>query len=165
MSPELAAFDERLGRLERLFEQIASRVSLDHRELTELRIAAELAGLRPIVDEAVGRVPSRPRAVMIATADVFGCSTADLVSPLRAEPIVAARFAAIWTMRHTLPVSLPQIGRYLGGRDHTTIAHGLRAADRRRARDLSYRLVTDSLVSTLGARFARIDAPAQETQA
>ena len=44
---------------------------------------------------------------------------------------VAARFKAMWLIRHETPWSLPKIGAYLGDRDHTTILHGIAAFEAR----------------------------------
>jgi chromosomal replication initiation ATPase DnaA len=43
--------------------------------------------------------------------------------------LMQARFEAAWRGKRETPLSLPQIGRLLGGRDHTTILHAVRKYD------------------------------------
>jgi|SRR6185369_8751231 len=52
---------------------------------------------------------------------------ADIISKSRRHHIVKARTEAIWALKDWNPsLSLPQIGRMMGGRDHTTVLHALR---------------------------------------
>jgi chromosomal replication initiator protein len=63
-----------------------------------------------------------------------GVSKYDVLSNRRNAELVFARHAVMyWACRRT-GLSLPQIGRLLGGRDHTTILHGKRAYVAKRAK-------------------------------
>ncbi len=55
----------------------------------------------------------------------------DLISERRAKELVAARHEAMWRMRNETTMSLPAIGRRLGGRDHSTVISGINAHERR----------------------------------
>lgn len=50
-----------------------------------------------------------------------------LIGPSRLRHLVIARQEAMAEAHATGRYSLPRIGRYLGGRDHTTVLHGVRA--------------------------------------
>ena len=64
---------------------------------------------------------------------VFGLSKQNLHSNRRYKEVVLARqFVMYWAVRRTT-LSLPQIGRLLGGRDHTTVLHGKQAYREKRA--------------------------------
>lgn len=64
---------------------------------------------------------------------LFGISKRELRSNRRNREIVFARqFIMYWTARLT-EMSLPQIGRLMGGRDHTTVLHGKGAYVKKRA--------------------------------
>lgn len=64
---------------------------------------------------------------------VFKISRVELFSDRRVKRIVDARqFVMYWACRRTT-LSLPHIGRKLGGRDHTTVLHGKDAYVRKRA--------------------------------
>lgn len=64
---------------------------------------------------------------------VFGVSKKDLHGNRRYREIVFARqFVMYWAVRLT-PLSLPQIGRLMGDRDHTTVLHGSDSYPEKRA--------------------------------
>ena len=74
--------------------------------------------------------------VMEAAAQQFALSTDHLVSPARAAYVCMARNLACKVVRDLCPhASYPMIGALLGGRDHTTIIHAVRRADRLIQRD------------------------------
>jgi chromosomal replication initiation ATPase DnaA len=65
---------------------------------------------------------------------VFGVSRKDIHSDRRHQSVVLARqFVMYWAVRLT-PLSLPQIGRIMGGKDHTTVLAGRRAYPKKRAK-------------------------------
>jgi len=57
-------------------------------------------------------------------AQYFSLKLSDLRSPSRRRKVVTARNVAVYAARHLTDASFQQIGRYFGGRDHTTIMHG-----------------------------------------
>ena len=77
----------------------------------------------------------RPTAAHLAQriAAIRGVSLADLRSPSRQRAVAWPRQELMWALRCTAGWSLPRIGRYLGGRDHTTVLHGIRAHAKRMA--------------------------------
>jgi len=75
--------------------------------------------------EELGWERPRWRKIMAEVAVKHRVSVIDLESPRRDRPSVRARQEAMWRMRHETPMSLPDIGHRLGGRDHTTIMHGI----------------------------------------
>ncbi len=54
-----------------------------------------------------------------------------IVGERRTKEIVAARQHAMWRLAQEQRWSLARIGRVLGGRDHTTIIHGVRRHEQR----------------------------------
>jgi chromosomal replication initiation ATPase DnaA len=109
-------FQQRIRQIR--LERAQSTVS---RKELELRAAKErLASVRH-----GGRYNyARIEAIAMVT---FGLSRTELVSNRRHKRVAFARqFIAYWCCRLT-EMSLPQIGKRLGGRDHTTILHGKKA--------------------------------------
>jgi len=64
-------------------------------------------------------------AIVRAVARASGVSSSDIRGQRRTRDLVRLRWAAAWLARAN-GASYPQIGRALGGRDHTTIIHGVR---------------------------------------
>ena len=56
----------------------------------------------------------------------YNISMEDLISERRHQKIVQPRQEAMYRLCTETDWSLPRIGRYLGGRDHTTVLHGKR---------------------------------------
>jgi len=59
-------------------------------------------------------------------ASKHGLTFEDLMSRRRDRKSVAARFEAYYRIRNETTMSLPQIGMRFGGKDHTTVMHGIR---------------------------------------
>lgn len=63
----------------------------------------------------------------------LGLSIDDLVGPSRCRKHVFPRQMLMWELKRRNPaITLPQLGRIFGNRDHTTILHGIRAHEKRR---------------------------------
>ena len=56
-------------------------------------------------------------------AEEFGVSLQDLKSKRRNKNIVLPRQVAMYLSRELTDLSLPEIGGYFGGKDHTTVLH------------------------------------------
>ena len=86
-----------------------------------------------------------------ATARYFDLTLADMKSPSRRQAVVAARGVAIYLARLLTSASLEQIGRYFGGRDHTTVLHGQRRTEKLMKRDPATRHAVSELRKNLVA--------------
>jgi chromosomal replication initiator protein len=88
--------------------------------------------------------------VFEATARFYRLTVEDLASRKRTKAVVQARQLAMYLAREDAGGSLQQIGAALGGRDHTTVLHGVTrisqslASDRALAQDL--RTIRDTLL-------------------
>lgn len=65
-----------------------------------------------------------PQRIMDAVANYYGVSHQVLTGKLRDKKTVLARQVAMYLLREQNHCGLADIGRMLGGRDHTTILHG-----------------------------------------
>jgi chromosomal replication initiator protein len=116
--------------------------------LTEIHLESQLDS-EPISVERVrrfigggaraGAVRPTVRSIAALSAKYFGLKVSELVSPTRRRAVVQARNVAIYLARHLAGNSLEQLGRYFGGRDHTTILHGYRTIETRARTDPSVR--------------------------
>jgi chromosomal replication initiation ATPase DnaA len=84
---------------------------------------------QPVVLDGALALLGRVDTILHAVAASFA-TTAELIKgPRRDRELVKARFAAVALMLELCPeLSLPQIGKLLGDRDHTTIIHARRRA-------------------------------------
>jgi chromosomal replication initiator protein len=74
----------------------------------------------------------------------FGFGPRAVLGRWQDRDICQARFAAWWLARSLTAWSLPQIGRRLGGRDHTTVMSGIRRAGELHAADRDYARALDA---------------------
>jgi len=75
----------------------------------------------------------------------MGVSVRELKSDRRTRDVLRPRQIAFWLMRRCTKLSLPVMGRKLGGRDHTTALHSVRFIDNLRAENPEIRELTDML--------------------
>lgn len=67
----------------------------------------------------------KPKEILSAVASHFNLKIADLTGSSRPKQIAEARQIVMYLLRTELKTSLEEIGNLLGGRDHTTVMHGV----------------------------------------
>lgn len=103
-------------------EERRQRGMAERKASLELQIAELSRELADISEPVV--IKSEYRRIEERACRVFRVTTFALKSNRRHRRLAAARhFIMYWAMRRTL-LSSTQIGRLLGGRDHTTVLHG-----------------------------------------
>jgi chromosomal replication initiator protein len=124
------------GALSELANRIDANVRQLHGALTRVLAHASLMA-RPLSSELIAEVIPRSRPTQSTSveeiqqrvAERFGISRAELVGSSRAATPLRARQVAIFLTRDLTDLSLPQIGRLYGGRDHTTVLNSLRRVE------------------------------------
>jgi chromosomal replication initiation ATPase DnaA len=103
-------------------------------------------------DAFAGRREVSLRRVINAAARHHGLTAADLVGPSRCRQVSQARGLAMYLARRLTTQSLQSIGDAFGGRDHTTVMHGIRGTELRRSLDAGLAAEIDRLMATLVGR-------------
>lgn len=67
----------------------------------------------------------KPKEVIQTVADYYNLKISQLKSPIRLKSIVVPRQVLMYLLRIELKLPLMEVGEILGGRDHTTIMHGV----------------------------------------
>ena len=119
--------------LSELANRIDANVRQLHGALTRVLAHASLMA-RPLSSELIAEVIPRARSAQATSveeiqqqvAERFGISRAELIGSSRAATPLRARQVAIFLTRELTDLSLPQIGRLYGGRDHSTVLNSLR---------------------------------------
>ena len=70
------------------------------------------------------------RHILSVVSKTFNIKTGDLCGKTRKKQITQARHVAAYLLRRELGLPLQQVGKILGGRDHTTIMHAEEKIDR-----------------------------------
>jgi chromosomal replication initiator protein len=131
------------GALTELANRIDANVRQLHGALTRVLAHASLMA-RPLSSELIAEIVPRARSAQATSveeiqqrvAEGFGISRAELVGSSRAATPLRARQVAIFLTRELTDLSLPQIGRLYGGRDHSTVLNSLRRVEAGLAADV-----------------------------
>jgi len=114
--------DANVRQLHGALTRVIAHASLMARPLSAELIAEVIPQSRPVQATSVEEIQER-------VAETFGISRAELVGTSRAATPLRARQVAIFLTREMTDLSLPQIGRLYGGRDHSTVLNSLRRVE------------------------------------
>jgi chromosomal replication initiator protein len=79
-----------------------------------------------VVNDLMDVEKSVVKRIIAAAASEHGVMPYEIVGRSRQPAIAAARFQAAYHIRQWFPeMPLKRVGMYLGGRDHSTISHGI----------------------------------------
>ncbi len=132
------------GVLEFLAHRITSNVRVLEGALQRLFAFASLVGREITLDLTqeclVDILRASDRKVSIEeiqrkVAEHYNVRLSDLIGPKRVRTVARPRQIAMYLSKHLTSRSLPEIGRRFGGRDHTTIMHGVRKVEELKADD------------------------------
>lgn len=73
--------------------------------------------------------------ILMRVAERLEIKPADIIGASRRQEFVIARQAAMFLCRLKLGLSYPELGRIFGGRDHSTVMHGIKKIQRLRQTD------------------------------
>jgi chromosomal replication initiator protein len=131
--------------LSELAQRIDANVRRLHGALTRVVAHASLTA-KPLSRELIAELvpsggcgePTTVEEIQRRVAEAFDISRADLIGASRAATALRARQMAILLTRELTDLSLPQIGRLYGGRDHSTVLNSLRRAASNLAEDADF---------------------------
>ena len=103
------------------------------------------SGLHRGSDVTPGAPRRTARAALRAVSERTSIPVDAILGRQRRNEIAAARHEAIWRIREATKWSLPRIGRFFGGRDHTTVLHSLHRMEDRAAQDTDLRAYMDEV--------------------
>jgi len=123
---------------------------LAYSSLTRREITIELAR------EALGGVLAAdappeltPDLIRTRVAQAWGVSVEALSSKRRTKDLTVPRQVAMYLMRQLLGLSLVEIGRLFGGRDHSTVIHSVEKVEQELHRDEEFRARVDAIRAEL----------------
>ncbi len=132
------------GVLEFLAHRITTNVRVLEGALTRLFAFASLVGREITLDLTQDCLADILRAsdrkvtieeIQRKVAEHYNIRLSDMIGPKRLRNIARPRQVAMYLSKQLTPRSLPEIGRRFGGRDHTTIMHGVRKIEELMATD------------------------------
>jgi chromosomal replication initiator protein len=88
-------------------------------------------------------------SIVRATAERFSLQPAQIKMKSNARQIAYPRQIAMYLVKELTHASLPEIGRYFGGKHHTTVLHSVQKIDGLRQRDEELNNLIHSLMDSL----------------
>ena len=138
--------DTNIRELEGALTRAIAYASLNNKSISKETVAESLkdlfggAGKKTITIEMIESV----------VVDHFGISKEDLKSKKRSKEITFPRQIAMFLSRELAKASLPQIGQYFGGRDHTTVMHSCEKIDSEKKSNSKLEALIKELTEKLG---------------
>ncbi|MEP1962653.1 chromosomal replication initiator protein DnaA [Tateyamaria sp.] len=132
------------GVLEFLALRISNNVRVLEGALTRLFAFASLVGRKIDLDLTQDCLADVLRAserkitveeIQRKVSDHYNIRLSDMIGPKRLRSYARPRQVAMYLCKHMTSRSLPEIGRRFGGRDHTTVMHGVKRIDELRQQD------------------------------
>ncbi|HBQ35695.1 MAG TPA: chromosomal replication initiator protein DnaA [Rhodobacteraceae bacterium] len=123
------------GILEFLAHRISSNIRVLEGALTRLFAFASLVGreitLELTQDCLADILRASDRKITIGeiqrkVSEHYNIRLSDMIGPRRMRTLARPRQIAMYLAKQLTSRSLPEIGRHFGGRDHTTVIHGIR---------------------------------------
>ena len=139
--PELAMDD---GILEFLAHRISTNVRVLEGALIRLFAFASLVGRKIDMDLTQDCLADVLRAserkitveeIQRKVSDHYNIRLSDMIGPKRVRNYARPRQVAMYLCKHMTSRSLPEIGRRFGGRDHTTVMHGVKRIEELKVSD------------------------------
>jgi hypothetical protein len=87
--------------------------------------------------------------IVLAVCAEFDVTVNELMGERRARHIARPRQVVYWVAKRLTRLSFPNIGRRLGGRDHTTIMHGAKKVELERRKSKTFTEQTDRLMAAI----------------
>lgn len=149
---------ERIHVPEEVAYFIASRVKSNIRDLEgcliKLGAYSSLSGI-PIEIEMAKRVlkdlindedrPITAEAIQKIVADYLGIKIQDIKAKKRTKEIANARQIAMYLIKQHTSLSLSEIGRMFGGKDHATVIYACKLVEEKKEKDENFRRFLDGI--------------------
>jgi chromosomal replication initiator protein len=138
VTTSVRALEGALTRLVAWSQLTREPITLDEAR-TQLRPTLQAGAASPL---SVGRI-------IEVVATYHGMRSKDLMGPSRQRQVTRARHIAMFLARQHLQMSLPELGRAFGGRDHTTVLASVSKIEAGRHEDASLQALLGRLEQTL----------------
>ncbi|RLC31645.1 chromosomal replication initiator protein DnaA [Candidatus Woesebacteria bacterium] len=123
-------------KMEGFLIRLSSEAKLKNTEITEELIRSLLGKGIESNDQKIKATPSE---VITAVSKYFSLGKRALLGTSRARPVSLPRQILMYLLRTQLNLPLQEVGRLVGGRDHTTVMHAVEKITHLASRDVQIR--------------------------
>lgn len=93
--------------------------------------------------------PLTVEAIQKSVCEYFGIKLHDLKAKKRTKEIANARQIAMYIAKQNTPLSLSEIGKYFGGKDHATVIYACRQVEAKRGKDENLNKSIENIIRKL----------------
>jgi chromosomal replication initiator protein len=111
-----------IRELEGALTKVVAMARLNNRGVIDVPLAEE--ALKDLISPDQAREVT-PEIIIGTVAEHFGLKVEDITSTKRNKEVVYPRQIAMYLCRELTATPLTVIGKVMGGRDHTTVMHGI----------------------------------------
>lgn len=113
---------ENIRSLEGMMLKLQTLVLSSDEPLTLAKVQNFIGGPTSVT---ITQAPLSPNALLKLICETYGITLKELLSKKRSQNLVVPRQLAMYILRTDMGLNLETIGQLLGGRDHTTVMHGI----------------------------------------
>jgi chromosomal replication initiator protein len=150
---------EHISVPEEVVYYLASKVKTNIRELEgcliRLGAQASLTG-KPITEDMAKEIlkdiieeddrPVTPEQIQKVVSEQFGLKVSDMKAKKRTKEVAIPRQIAMYLSKHSTELSLNDIGKHFGGKDHATVIYACKQVDIRRSKDETFNRLVENLL-------------------
>lgn len=120
-----------------------------HSSLTGLPITMEMAKsvLKDVISD--DERPITPELIQKAVAEAFGLKAQDLKVKRRTKEIAIPRQVGMYIARELTQLSLSDIGKHFGGKDHSTVIYACKQVEDRMSKDEQFKTLVKSILERI----------------
>lgn len=133
------------GAMAGAFRQMKETLDWPNRPVSLAKMRLFLEARRPEKELTLEQIARK-------CAEQFAVKYSEIRSKSRTKTVVLARNMAIYLARTRSGPTLEELGRWFGGRDHTTILHGFRDMEARLEADPELAAARDAILLALGSK-------------
>lgn len=130
--------------LEGSLTRLLAYSSLTNREIT-LPLAVEILK-NTLIDKEKKVTPS---SILKVVSDYYGVNVTELKSKKRTNAIARPRQISMYLCRNLTSMSLPEVGRLLGDRDHSTVIHACKQVEDRKEKSAEFASELETLADLI----------------
>jgi chromosomal replication initiator protein len=124
--------------------RLGAIASLTNTEITVDLAKAEMKHLVDLREKVITN-----ELIQKLVAESFGVKPAELKSKRRTRTVVLPRQVAMYLCRHLAGSSLPEIGHFFGGKDHSTVIHSCNTIEQKKEKDPELKARIEALTKQL----------------
>ena len=124
--------------------RLGAIASLTNTDITVDLAKAEMKHLANLREKVITN-----ELIQKVVAESFGVKPSDLKSKRRTRTVVLPRQVAMYLCRQLAGSSLPEIGNFFGGKDHSTVIHSCKVIEEKREKDPDLKARIEVLIKQL----------------